>query len=261
MGDKRNFYRFVSSLTSRPHIAESIIGKLSPHDIASCLRASRDFRRFIIDSLHSNHKLKSNVDTALSRLIVTTGTLAAKQHGPLERANSEPSSTDVLFGFGLDDSLWLTERSKPSAGQNFPPTFVNVPAHVSNLSIYDLTTNNEVVTTSVHIRTRRPRLKIMPCLKVFLQDAGKMHTFGKEDQGVFGILSTDDLQALDIPPEAFNGNDCIYNCEKITEGHFVVGRKLTFCNAAGNLMTDHTISTTEEGVPKLPMKILQQVRY
>ncbi len=114
--DKRSFHSFVSALTSRPHISESVIARLSLHDIANCLRASKDFRRFITDSLKSNQRLKNNLDDVLSRLIVTTGTLEAKQHGPLKRVDRDSSSsTQVDFGFGLDDSLWLIKPADTSS--------------------------------------------------------------------------------------------------------------------------------------------------
>ncbi len=102
---------YLSQLTSRPHVAANIVGRLSVCDVVNCLKASKMFRQFIIDTLAQLPELKAKMDSEASRFMATEKTLVATELGSMDRGcywNQERNPySEEKFGFSIDGSLWI----------------------------------------------------------------------------------------------------------------------------------------------------------
>ncbi len=217
-----SLHEFVSMVTSRPHIAENIVSHLEAIDIVNCLRTCKDLRRLIFSAIGWSQKLKGDVDNAVSRLAVTFGSLASEQHGPLELEYKGGTSQSERFSFGLNGSLWLFRPVYEDPGGLLDYDYDK--HHFSRmLSIYDLRSGVRTKTFPMKYSFGRPKVRILPCDKVLLQDREKtvMFSEGREEKSSsYGALWEKPRRGDEIC-EPFLGDDCIYESENQEDGRVI----------------------------------------
>ncbi len=236
---------FVSSLDSRPHIAESIISHLSICDIGSCLRASKDFRRFIVNAIEGNSTLRNDLDECVSRMNVARGLLKAIDRGPMKTPKWDQTSYKQHFGFSADGTLWLSRPSTGGVGYD----------RNHNLSVYDLESNAEMLTAPQSYKYSRPFVKMLPCQKILVQDRERVRAFSrKEDGKTYDVSSEFEVDEYGCRLDYFCGEDCIFKMDEIKENNQAEAYKLTFSGCDGHLMVDRPLILKNH-----PWKVLEKV--
>ncbi len=213
--DEHPLHKFVARVDNMPHIHEEILDQLNMYDMANCLKASKDLRKFVISGIKNNTYIQDDLDEAVSRTATTTdmiGPLDKKEYPSLKKEGKLSILQESRFGFGFDNSFWLQieSSSKPEfKGENV-------------LNVYDMPSGSlaSIIPADVkHMYQHRPNVKLLSKSRVLLEDKDKIRIAARaEDKKSYKVVY--ESQPLGLSrciqynrerDEAFFADDCIYS--------------------------------------------------
>ncbi len=267
MDEQGCFHSFVTLLTKRPHLAESLLRWLDPRDIGNCLKTSKDFRTLILVALQWSGKIQTMLDDGVSRRNLTSGQLNTRQYGPIQR-EVWCKYYSYMNGFAIDGSLWICgpkpEDSSIDGDDDDEDDDIgfNVGGGTKGiLSIYYLDNDQANKSRSMPIRYKcRLMANILPNSGVIVQDHNRIKVLRKENGcKLYELVQDFKSHMVDMRgyPRAVFGRDCVLQCEKMGgAGEDLPSWKLTFCDVNGHFITGHSLKMTSR-----PDIVIQKVIF
>ncbi len=278
---ERTLLMHLSQLTSRPHVAANIVGRLSVCDVVNCLKVSKMFRQFIIDTLAQLPELKVKMDSEASRFMATEKTLVATELGSMARGYHWDQERNLYseekLGFSINGSLWIfcpgyteycdddTSDCCPCAEKYYRYASVCYCGNNNTLAIFDLQDKKFKDLGLRYPSGSRPKLKILPGQKILLQDASKLLLFAKKrasprrgrKNNWCTVSRTYFKTPTDLHLRNIAVNDSIHTIKSLSqEEDEKQNWELTICSVGDNFVKkSNTIETTLH-----PKQILEKVK-
>ncbi len=195
--EEHPLHKFVTRVDNMPHIHEKVLDHLDMYDMANCLKACKDLRKFIISGIKYSTWVQDELDDEVSKLAMTTsltGPLKMKEYPKLQAEGKITILQENRFGFSIDNSFWL----------QFQGSFKGEKV----LKIYDMPSGAFTSAIPVNIKYRhRPNVKLLSEARVLLEDQDRVRIAAKSGDEAYKIV-------YESPPQNL-GSRCVqYICEK-----------------------------------------------